>query len=118
MRRTTPRPPRSARRHAWAKMSVQSVGNKHEHDRVLAIIESLRVTFPAACGVTCSRQRARRLAHRSTRKAHRLFFSILYCDLRATWHTDLDQCGADLDRLHSDTFTDSSAAAPSGAWAG
>src|SRR6478736_986559 len=35
-------------------------------------LESLRVTFPAACGVACSRQRARRLAHHHTRTAHRL----------------------------------------------
>src|SRR4051812_21865641 len=36
-------------------------------------LESLRVAFPAACGVKRSRQRARRLAHRCTRTAHRLF---------------------------------------------
>ena len=35
--------------------------------------ESLRVAFPAACGVKCSRQRARRPAHRCTRTAHRFF---------------------------------------------
>src|SRR5689334_20079386 len=35
--------------------------------------ESLRVAFPAACGVTRSRQRARRPAHRCTRTAHPLF---------------------------------------------
>ena len=35
--------------------------------------ESLRVAFPAACGVACSRQRARRLAHHHTRMAHRSF---------------------------------------------
>src|SRR3954464_15664752 len=40
---------------------------------ILVAPESLRVTFPAACGVKCSRQRARRLAHRCTRTAHRLF---------------------------------------------
>src|SRR3954454_23012392 len=37
------------------------------------VVQSLRVAFPAACGVTCSRQRARRPAHRCTRTAHPFF---------------------------------------------
>src|SRR3954454_7430428 len=37
------------------------------------ILYSLRGAFPAACGVTCSRQRARRPAHRCTRTAHPFF---------------------------------------------
>src|SRR6478735_12315773 len=46
---------------------------RHRPDRRdVALRESLRVTFPAACGVACSRQRARRLAHHHTRTAHRL----------------------------------------------
>ena len=42
-------------------------------EAVLTLVELLRVAFPAACGAACSRQRARRPAHRRTRTTHRCF---------------------------------------------
>src|SRR3954447_9813497 len=54
-------------------------------------IESLRVTFRAACGVACSRQRARRLVPRPRGGARRLFLEPLVASLAARGVTGGDE---------------------------
>ena len=58
--------------------------------------ESLRVAFPAACGVTCSRERARRPVRRPARKAHPLL-----SEYPAPWGGDPLLDGSPLRQLRS-----------------
>ena len=70
----------------WWKTTLKA-GKRYD----ITTNESLRVAFPAACGVACSRQRARRLVCRPAGGARRLFLGPVVASLAARGVTGGDE---------------------------